>query len=266
MSNNLDDSLHYIFEEGRLLDRVIAEHFFVEKNPEKVLKALRAYQNEDGGFGNGIELDLLCPESSPIGLETALYTLWLLDYKDEPMLESMFQWVKNNLDENFELVHPIEAIKKYPHGEWWENPDPSRIYSIVSYFKYFGYEDEVLTDNLKEQLNVKPDEVLTGFYSYPYYMFMDVFQCSEMLDISLEEKVLSLVKENKKYYPLISRYWSWFIPLIGAQDIKFVKNEVQYFKDNIDEHGGIKSAYPELPKWTPVFTLDGLCILKRFKI
>jgi len=266
MNSNLDKSLHYVFKEGRLIDRGIAEHFFLKKNSEKVVKALRAYQNEDGGFGNGIELDLLCPDSSPIGMETALYTLWLLDYKDNDLLKSMFEWLMMNLDENFELVHPVEAIRKYPHGEWWENPDRGRVYSIVTYFKYFGYEHEEITENLKRRLCSEHKEEMTGFYSYPYYMFMDVFQCSDVLEMPLEERVMNIAKGNKKYYPLISRYWSWFIPLIGAQDIKFVKDEVQYFKDNIEEHGGIKSAYPELPKWTPVFTLDGLCIQERFKI
>ncbi|MFW9785857.1 MAG: hypothetical protein ACFFFB_26470, partial [Candidatus Heimdallarchaeota archaeon] len=66
---------NFVFIKGRLIERKLYSFFFENGEKEDVLKSLIAYQNSDGGFGNGIEPDLLCPDSTAIGAETALYLL-----------------------------------------------------------------------------------------------------------------------------------------------------------------------------------------------
>ena len=63
----INQSKGFIYQNGRLLERYLFATFFekgVQGSKEACLKALLAYQNPDGGFGNGIEPDLLCPDSS----------------------------------------------------------------------------------------------------------------------------------------------------------------------------------------------------------
>ncbi|MHA2400217.1 MAG: hypothetical protein ACXADU_15185 [Promethearchaeota archaeon] len=59
----------FIFQNGRLLERKLFSFFFENGNKDVVIKALVAYQNPDGGFGNGIEPDLLIPDSTAISTE-----------------------------------------------------------------------------------------------------------------------------------------------------------------------------------------------------
>ena len=47
----------YVYRNGRLLERQLFECFFGKGSSEACLRALHAYQNPDGGFGNGIEPD-----------------------------------------------------------------------------------------------------------------------------------------------------------------------------------------------------------------
>ncbi|MCJ7432535.1 MAG: hypothetical protein MUO77_03515, partial [Anaerolineales bacterium] len=69
----------FIFKNGRLLERKLCEYFFENGSKQACIKALLAFQNTDGGYGNGIEPDLLCPDSTAIGAEFALHVLELLE-------------------------------------------------------------------------------------------------------------------------------------------------------------------------------------------
>ncbi|MFX1317135.1 MAG: hypothetical protein ACFE9T_14840, partial [Promethearchaeota archaeon] len=77
--NQIKKIKEFIFKNSRLLERRLFSFFFEKGEKNDVIKALVAYQNLDGGFGNGIEPDLLCPDSSAIGAETAMYYFDLLD-------------------------------------------------------------------------------------------------------------------------------------------------------------------------------------------
>jgi hypothetical protein len=51
---------------ARLLDRRRFALLFEDAGPEPVLAALRAYRNDDGGYGHGLEPDLRAPQSQPV--------------------------------------------------------------------------------------------------------------------------------------------------------------------------------------------------------
>jgi hypothetical protein len=66
----------FIWENGRLLERRLFDYFFRGGSKESVLSAIKAYQNEDGGFGHALEPDLRTPESQPLYVEFGLRTLY----------------------------------------------------------------------------------------------------------------------------------------------------------------------------------------------
>src|SRR5262249_28395159 len=65
----------FIWSNARLLERRLFARLFKGAPAEPVLAALRAYQNEDGGFGNALEPDKRCPDSQPVDQEVALHVL-----------------------------------------------------------------------------------------------------------------------------------------------------------------------------------------------
>ena len=71
----------FIFRNGRLLERKLFEYFFENGSKQACIMALLAYQNPDGGFGNGIEPDLLCPDSTAVGAELAVALLAQGDWR-----------------------------------------------------------------------------------------------------------------------------------------------------------------------------------------
>ena len=130
----LTETKEYIFKNGRLLERKLFEYFFENGTKQGCINALRAYQNADGGFGNGIEPDILCPDSTAIGAETALYICDLLEANTR-IINAVATWVKTNQNEDGFIVHPPPAMTNYPHHPWWENPDNDRILVLAGLLK-----------------------------------------------------------------------------------------------------------------------------------
>ena len=65
----------FVMEQGRELERRLLSYYFDDGTPTAVLDELASYQNQDGGFHNGLEPDLQLPDSSVITTTIALRIL-----------------------------------------------------------------------------------------------------------------------------------------------------------------------------------------------
>jgi hypothetical protein len=84
---------------GRELERVRFEYEFENGSKEKVMTQLKTHQNEDGGFGNGIELDFWLPYSSPMATWAAGQILLEIGAdRNEPVVKSMISYLINTND------------------------------------------------------------------------------------------------------------------------------------------------------------------------
>ncbi|HEU5140714.1 MAG TPA: hypothetical protein VFT51_12115 [Bacillales bacterium] len=113
----------FMKQRARKLERAIFEYEFESAPYAKALEELVKYQNEDGGFGHGLEPDLRCPESSAIATTRALEILQLghgqtgqnqviekaLKYLEETFNEERFGWD----------IIPKEA-ERSPRAIWWD--------------------------------------------------------------------------------------------------------------------------------------------------
>ena len=73
----------FIYQNARPLDLARWQYHFEDGRKENVLKALSMYQNEDGGFGYGLEPDCVNPNSSPIQVWAAAEILREIDITDK---------------------------------------------------------------------------------------------------------------------------------------------------------------------------------------
>ncbi len=72
---DFDAAADFIWRNARLVERRLFLRRFAKGSSEAVVNALRGYQNEDGGFGHGLEPDLRGPESQPIHVDMAFRIL-----------------------------------------------------------------------------------------------------------------------------------------------------------------------------------------------
>ena len=86
----------WIYRNARPLELALWQFDFENGSPERVADMLRFYQNEDGGFGNGVEPDSWNPESSPYATMIAAGMLRGIGLakQGQPMLEDIFRYLE----------------------------------------------------------------------------------------------------------------------------------------------------------------------------
>lgn len=111
----------FVRREARLLERRLFAALFEGSDPAGVVDALRGYQNQDGGFGNGLEPDKLCPDSLAIDVETALLNLVAAGTSDETMVRRSCDWLESVAapDGPVSLASPV--MEPYPRAEHWSD-------------------------------------------------------------------------------------------------------------------------------------------------
>ena len=253
----------FVYRHGRLLERQLWAYFMGDGTRELCLRALLPYQNPDGGYGNGLEPDLLCPDSSAIGAESAMLVLDLLDFFPPGLINDLAHWIVANQNEEGVISHPPAGLGEYPHQPWWENPDDERVLVLAGYMKKWGlelpdFERRVRNFFLQREL---PEEI--GFYHYPHLVYLKY--CGQGAeDEALLDRLLAglpgLLEKSADHFPLFSRYWFYALDYLDRETIE---REAGRFVDALEDDGGIRSPYPELPWWRPIFTLDGFILMKK---
>ncbi|WP_043931330.1 hypothetical protein [Bacillus sp. EB01] len=119
--SKLQQAREYIATQGRDLELARFDFLFQNGSREEVIEQLKHYQNEDGGFGHGIEPDFWLPASSAIGTWTAGQILFEIGAdRDEPVVSRMLDYLVKTADTDtgmWETVQP--ANNEYPHAPWW---------------------------------------------------------------------------------------------------------------------------------------------------
>ncbi|MHA2281336.1 MAG: hypothetical protein ACXAC5_10825 [Promethearchaeota archaeon] len=253
----------FIFKNGRLLERKIFSFFFENGKKDDVIKALVAYQNRDGGFGNGIEPDLLCPDSTAIGAETAMFYLDLLEYVDNEITDQLFSWIIKEQNEEGYINHPPKNMYNYPFQKWWEGIDDFRILTLSGFLKKWGLDDAGFFKRVKDFFaNISLPEELS-YYEYPYFVYLKYLgenQGEKKMMQNIITQLPSLFKNNKEHYPLFSRAWYHALDNV---DKKVIENEADNFFNGLQDDGGPKIIYQDLPWWRPIWIVDGLILLKK---
>jgi hypothetical protein len=262
----LEKAGEFVFQRGRLLERQLYAYLFQDGTLEACVKALLAYQNPDGGFGNGIEPDLLCPDSSAIGAETAMVTLDLLDWHEGEIVTRLVSWIEANQDERGVIPHPQGRMLDYPHQPWWENADDLRVLTLAGLLRKWDVDAPALYARAQSYYLTCAFPAKWEVYNYPIYVYLkhcgqDGEDEKRMSDAVA--KLPAFLEEGADLFPLYSRYW-YHAADAFPEDV--LRREAQRFAGALQEDGGLTTPYPDLPWWRPIFTLDGLIVLRRLSL
>jgi hypothetical protein len=262
-AKQMDQIKDYIYTQGRLLERQLYRYFFEQGSQAACLRALLAYQNDDGGFGNGIEPDLLCPHSTAVGAETAMFVLEMLDCHPPQVVEPLAHWVFANQNHLGVIPHPPAGLTDYPHQPWWENGDDNRVLQLAGILAQWGFHNPVFFDRVRAYHAKSALPEGDNFYGYPHLTYLQ--HCGEDDDdqAALRRMVAALptlLKQHADHFPLFGRYWHGAAEYVDQQTLD---QQASLVVKAIQEDGGLDAPYPELPWWRPIFTLDALILLKK---
>lgn len=112
----------FVYRFARPLDLARWQYHFEGGSSGAVLKALACYQNEDGGFGHGLEADCWNPASAPIQTWAAAETLREVGITDptHPMVRGILRYLAAGTDfDGHVWGNTVPGNNEYPHAPWW---------------------------------------------------------------------------------------------------------------------------------------------------
>ena len=120
-SDSFERARTFVTERGRELDRRLLSYHFDDGPQAAVLEELANYQNEDGGFGRGLEPDVQMPGSSVITTTIALRILReVRATSNDEIVGKAVRYLVAQYDSS-RKIWPIvpQEVDEYPHAPWW---------------------------------------------------------------------------------------------------------------------------------------------------
>lgn len=121
----------FVLNNGRLLDRLRYAYLFEGAASGPVLRAIAAYQNDDGGFGNALDPDLRDPHSQPIAAAIALDVLVEVGDPPTAMVARLLTWLRHSSLPSGGLPQVMDSAAHYPHAPWWQ-PASTAAPSVIT--------------------------------------------------------------------------------------------------------------------------------------
>jgi hypothetical protein len=140
---DIERIVHGMLHVARPLEIARVRHLLSDGTKQEVIEELKKYQNEDGGFGHGLEPDCWNPHSSGIQSWAACNIMRDHDIDQmEPIVENLIDYLSESFDDQIKRWHAIHPDNKdYPHAPWWAqennvksfNPSASLAGFIIKY-------------------------------------------------------------------------------------------------------------------------------------
>lgn len=275
---------------ARPLEKAIYEFEFENGSRERVLEELKVYQNEDGGFGNGLEPDFRCEASSALATTIGLQLLSRIGADEsEPMVQKAIQYVLNTFDEEkmgWEIVP--EEVETAPRAIWWNyggdwpwgNPSAEMTGLLHHY-------NGLVPAELLKKLTAYAVSYINQLETGDFHELQCLVRLMRELPSEEAEKISVKVRETaQKSVTTDSEKWHGYcllplqvVPSSSSflyEDFKdFLPANIQHLLNTQAEDGSWKPAWEwgrfevvwETAKqeWSGVLTLDNLRVLKAFE-
>lgn len=126
--NHFELARCFVYRCARPIDLARWQYHFEGGSQEAVLRALSAFQNEDGGFGHALEADSFNPHSCPIQTWAATEILREVGLTDplHPLPQGILRYLDSGAD--FDEAHrqwlnAVPSNNDYPCAVWWKYGD-----------------------------------------------------------------------------------------------------------------------------------------------
>ncbi|SFG13046.1 hypothetical protein SAMN05216353_12416 [Halobacillus alkaliphilus] len=292
-----ETSKNYILTNARDLEQARCSYLFDRGAEQAIIKALDTYQNQDGGFGHGLEADFRLPASSPIASSVALQVLYSIDHY--PEAQEMISKALNYFERSFNkerqgwLAVPSE-VNHYPHAFWWTvhengtswiddnwgNPSAEIIGYLLAYKNEVSKlnADQLVSLSIKHLLSIDKFESEHEVFCYLRFFKMHPSCMNQEIHTKLKEGVRQLVTVNqeewKNYVPLPLQFKPTPNSLNVGISSYAIENNLDYLVDRLEAKPYIEpawkwDAYEDVwrkakEEWQGVLTLEALQWLSSY--
>lgn len=122
----------FMYRNARPLDMARFQYHFEDGSKDQVIRVLSYYQNQDGGFGHGIEADCWNPNSIPLHANGAGDIIKEIDFTDagHPVIRNLLKWYESGAHfDGKAWALTVESNHHYPHAPWWHTESESSCHT-----------------------------------------------------------------------------------------------------------------------------------------
>lgn len=287
----LSRAKEFLYKNARLLDRKRYEYHFEGGSKEEIIDVLRAYQNQDGGFGNALEPDIRCPQSQPVPTELALTIMEELNYFHPDIIKGIAEYLRCITLEDGGIPFVYRSASNYPHAPWWKTEVDDRP-SINPTGRIIGllYKQMAYTDCYQEKWFLKNVQFIWDYFEKGHPMgYHDGIQLITFLENAPDTNKKNehwanidifltrpgTIERNPIAEGYVHKVLDW-CPVSSSYPRKFVsdkeiKNHLQVLIEQQQEDGGWPINWPALSagtelEWRGWITVERLRTLKSYKI
>jgi len=131
----------FLREQGRPIDQARFVRHFEGGGIEELTAALARYQNPDGGFGHGLEVDIKAPDSNPFATELALLVCAQAGVpREHALLQAATAYLERTQDADggWRFSEGVYAHELAPWFAGWEWPNLNPACAIAGLLKELG--------------------------------------------------------------------------------------------------------------------------------
>ena len=257
---------NWMYRNSRPLDLMRWQYHFEDGNKNSVLEVLSAYQNEDGGFGHGLEADSWNPNSAPIHTWVATEILRELNITDSnnAIVSGILRYLGSGMDfVNNRWLNTVETNNYFPRAQWWtfeENASSNLDYNptacLAGFAMRFSDKNSLLYLNSKNIIIEAVKKFIEGEFLNDMHEVSCYIRLMEYLESAKEKEIVDFQAFEKKLiaqvYHLLERdqdkwkksYICKPTQFFNTPDSIFFKNnecivefEIKFILDSINEEG-----------------------------
>lgn len=140
--SSIERAVAFLDREGRQLDAAWCRVATSQgAGQESALAELARFQNDDGGFGHGLEPDIAAPESNPFAARIALQVCCAIEAPaDAPLVRRLLNWLNEHQDEDggWRLAPAVYEHALAPWFAGWSWPSLNPALDLAGYVARLG--------------------------------------------------------------------------------------------------------------------------------
>lgn len=175
----VEPALAFLATQQHPLSEAIVRHSWTNGPAEDVISALALYQNEDGGFGKGLEVDIEAPVSNPFATRLAMQAMLTVPLEaSAPLHASLKHWLveHQDADGDWHFAPEVYQARLAPWFAGWTFPALNPACCVAGYASRLSLATPEMLDRvaaLSARL-ASTDEAASGeFYAMlPYVEYL----------------------------------------------------------------------------------------------
>jgi hypothetical protein len=294
--HQFDSARAFLLDKARPVERALFRCIFESGPIGDVTQAMSEFQNEDGGYGHGLEADLRTPLSSVLCTNFAM-DYWRMIGAEPSLVRSALAFLVGEFDKNLRFWRFLpDGAQQWPHAPWWsverQNDERDRVgvnpkFETLSHL--FAYRELVADFPVDEIL----DESLAMLPTKHEGLSKNDIECCVKLveaeGISLLHRDMLLERLNDWIPKLIERNpnkWAEYclqpLDVVTSKESPFfnlfeddVETALEYrishqtpvgsWEPNWNWYGSFPHEWERAKlEWTGAITLKTLCLLQSF--